>query len=368
MEPFNRKELKNRAKLNLKQHFWMACLICLVGILLGGSWTGMKQGGTPVNLTRIFSTSSRSSDAARQLKEILRGDTTTDPSEYDSYTEDILSDDYSESSLSDDAPEMERFLDTLANSIRNTEDGAGFYYVYDPDLSESDNLQEFFHSYINYMGVEDNDIAAVLLIILGLVLLLLVGIWILSTIFRFLVGSFLGAPVRVGMCNYFLISHNRKGNIDDLFYSFSRGRYMNVIKTMFSMNIRIFGWSLLFYFPGLVKTYEYYFVPYLMAEHPEMSAKEARSASRQMTDGIKWNIFVLEMSFLGWVFLFILEELLLAVCSFGLLAIPGLLLIFPLHAYQQATYAELYLSRSSHLRQDPVSEEDVLASYPSFNE
>ena len=49
MEPINRPLLKENAKQVLKRNFWMAMLVCLVGGLLGGNWTGLGRSGGSAN-------------------------------------------------------------------------------------------------------------------------------------------------------------------------------------------------------------------------------------------------------------------------------------------------------------------------------
>ena len=50
--------------------------------------------------------------------------------------------------------------------------------------------------------------------------------------------------------------------------------YWNCVKTQFLKSLFIGLWSLLFVIPGVIKAYEYRMVPYLLAEHPEMSSGE----------------------------------------------------------------------------------------------
>ena len=45
-------------------------------------------------------------------------------------------------------------------------------------------------------------------------------------------------------------------------------KYGNVTKTMFLKQLYTFFWSLLFVFPGIIKSYEYRMIPYLLAENP----------------------------------------------------------------------------------------------------
>lgn len=98
---------------------------------------------------------------------------------------------------------------------------------------------------------------------------------------------------------------------------------------MFLMQLYIFLWSLLFIIPGVIKSYEYMMVPYILAENPGMDRKEAFAISKRMMDGQKWAAFVLELSFLGWI--------ILGVVTCGLLG------IFWIQPYINATMTELYM-------------------------
>ena len=104
--------------------------------------------------------------------------------------------------------------------------------------------------------------------------------------------------------------------------------YWNCVKTQFLKSLFIGLWSLLFVIPGVIKAYEYHMVPYLLAEHPEMSSGEIFARSKEMMQGNKWDTFVLDISFVGWV--------LLSGITFGVLY------IFWVGPYIAATDAALY--------------------------
>lgn len=116
--------------------------------------------------------------------------------------------------------------------------------------------------------------------------------------------------------------------VGKLLSAFRSGYYGNVVKTMFFRDLFTFLWSLLFIIPGIIKSYEYKMVPYLLAEYPDMDRKEVFARSRDMMYGQKWNTFVLDLSFIPWN--------ILSTITFGLV---GLFYVSP---YQDATYAELY--------------------------
>ncbi len=61
-----------------------------------------------------------------------------------------------------------------------------------------------------------------------------------------------------------------------------------------------FLWSLLLFFPGIIAAYRYRFALYNLCENPQLSPSEALNMSKAQTRGYKWQLFVLDLSFLGW--------------------------------------------------------------------
>lgn len=79
--------------------------------------------------------------------------------------------------------------------------------------------------------------------------------------------------------------------------------------------------------PVFVKTYEYSMIPYVLSEHPQMDTDEVFAVSKQLTMGHKWHLFVLALSFLGW------ELLGLLCCGIGLLFVEPYILAAEAEAY-----------------------------------
>ena len=67
-----------------------------------------------------------------------------------------------------------------------------------------------------------------------------------------------------------------------------------------------FLWSLLFVIPGIVAAYRYRFALYNLCENPQLSPSEALRMSKAQTRGYKWELFKLDLSFLGWSILCVL--------------------------------------------------------------
>ena len=60
-------------------------------------------------------------------------------------------------------------------------------------------------------------------------------------------------------------------------------------------------WSMLFVIPGIVKTYAYSFAYYVKADHPEYDWNQCINESKRLTQGHKGELFILDLSFIGWV-------------------------------------------------------------------
>jgi len=155
---------------------------------------------------------------------------------------------------------------------------------------------------------------------------------------------FLGFHLEVGVRKYFIKASERNIDLDHLGYSFREKRYVNILKTMLLMTVYLMLWLLLFVIPGIVKSYAYAFVPYILADNPNLSPNEAITLSRKMTDGHKFNMFVLDLSFLGWKLL-------------GLLACcVGILFVNP---YYNATFTELYLFLRAKAIEDGIANNET---------
>ena len=62
-------------------------------------------------------------------------------------------------------------------------------------------------------------------------------------------------------------------------------------------------WSLLFFIPGIVKFYAYSQLFFILSEHPNLTVRKAMQLSKHITRGYKGELFILDLSFLGWILL-----------------------------------------------------------------
>ena len=171
------------------------------------------------------------------------------------------------------------------------------------------------------------------------------------TIILLLLKIFVANPVAVGRNRYFMESRVGDAPFSSLFSVFGRPGYWNVVKVMFLKDLFVFLWSLLLIIPGIYKMYQYSMVEYLLAENPYLPYDRALDLSRMMTDGEKFNIFVLGLSFYGW---FLLGALLLYI---------GTLFVYP---YVYATYAELYAAMRAKAFACGMSDEEELSGFLQY--
>ena len=139
--------------------------------------------------------------------------------------------------------------------------------------------------------------------------------------------AFLVNPLEVGCAKFFYKNLSEPANVSNLAFGYDHS-YKNGVKVMFFRDLYLVLWSMLFIIPGIIKSYEYKMIPYLLAENPDMTKEEAFAESKRMMDGQKWRAFVLDLSFIGWD--------ILAGFTFGILTV---LFVAP---YKRSAQAALY--------------------------
>ena len=137
----------------------------------------------------------------------------------------------------------------------------------------------------------------------------------------------LAAAFSIGMVMIYLnLTKGQRPQAGDVFKGFQiygKAVALTLFTTLFTLL-----WSLLFLIPGIIKSIAYSMAPYILAENPGMTAREAINESKRITNGHKVDLFVLNLSFLGWI--------LFCVVTLGI----GLIYVYP---YMQATIANAYL-------------------------
>ena len=109
---------------------------------------------------------------------------------------------------------------------------------------------------------------------------------------------------------------------------FSKGRQIGTtILANILIFIRVLLGTILFVIPGIIASYKYSMVNYIIAENPGITAREALEMSKEMMKGNKFRFFMFGLSFFGWA--------LVVVLTFGIASIW----VAP---YMQASFAKFY--------------------------
>ena len=172
-------------------------------------------------------------------------------------------------------------------------------------------------------GMSSSELLAVAAVVASAVLII-VAVAALLKIFLF-------NPLEIGGCAFFRENTIEPG-ADLSFIGMGFRNYWHNFVTLFLRDLYLLLWTMLLIVPGIIKAYSYRMVPYILTDHPELTPNEVITRSREMMDGNKWQSFLLDLSFIGWIVL-------------GIVTL-GLGLVFWTAPYMQSSNAALYLKLS----------------------
>jgi uncharacterized membrane protein len=186
----------------------------------------------------------------------------------------------------------------------------------------------------------------VMLMIWGITILLstVIGLlsldseWLGNTV-NIIVSILLIVPLQWAFANALLQLVRGDNNITENTKQSFKTNYRTFVLTYLLMIVILLGIGVVTLLIGtFILAYAYRMVPYLIQEYPELTPREALKLSREMMRGHKWNLFVLDLTFMGWILLTVLT-----------LGIGGLWLT----PYMQTTVAHYY----EDLKQATIVEE-----------
>lgn len=178
-------------------------------------------------------------------------------------------------------------------------------------------------------------------IILGANVLFAIIIGIASTVASF-ASIILTGPLTFGIVSIMIGSvRNENPPFETLFNGFKY--FGTTFCTGLLVSIFTTLWTLLFIIPGIVKSYSYAMTFYILKDNPNIKATEAIDLSQKMMKGHKADLFVLHLSFIGW--------LILSIFTFGIL---NILYVTP---YMQLSTANFYEKlKAENAVAEPVTE------------
>lgn len=113
------------------------------------------------------------------------------------------------------------------------------------------------------------------------------------------------------------------------FSVFTENRFGSECINFVMTTIFTFLWSLLLIIPGIIKSYSYAMTPYIVkdmvASGKQVGATDGINASKALMNGHKMDLFVFDLSFIGWFLL-------------GRISVIGMLWVVPYYQTAQANF------------------------------
>lgn len=302
---WKRKNLKDKAKKTVKNNYWTAVVLCFVITILtgeyGNSITGIWQSVDSVLPDYVITQNQY------LIENEISKDNIAEIQEKQERIEEITE------NLTENQLKMVNTITSNLNSL--TKSQKYIYKIWD--------AIELFIMNQNLLGI-----AYVLIAIIAILYIIL-----------------LAEPLLVAERRYFIIASEKENTKMGVMKEiFKRKNWSNVAVIMFFKSFYNFLWYLTI-IGGIIKTYEYRMIPYLLAENPDMNKKEAFARSKQMMKGNKWKTFILDLSFILWE--------ILSTVTFGLLD------ILYVNPYKIATSVELYKTLKENNNVEEVSKKQV---------
>lgn len=156
-------------------------------------------------------------------------------------------------------------------------------------------------------------------------------------------GAFLYAVCRI--CVNVAKFPNAEINYEDGLCGFKE-RYVESLLLYLLQSLFIGLWSLLLYVPGIIKSYAYSMSFYIMQDDNTKGWEQCLDESIKMMDGYKWQLFCLDLSFIGWY--------LLGFITLGI----GLFFVVPYHQMARANFYLALKAQNANVIINPVQEDE----------
>ena len=305
-----RKGLKAAARKVLKRHYWLFVTICLVTAFLGIEYSETldavnlrwENSAGKTGVASIGIQDNTLTSAYHVLKDIVTGNITKG----EQYSEEIKREKMKES----ENPVLGRTRGVFSQIMNAVQSGSIFITAY-----------KSFHSVAG-----SRNIATAMLVFLSFMLYL----------FAYKVVSrraFLEGRIY------------DKVPIQRFAFLMRAKRWCRTSWTLFRVFLLkvLWGLTVVGFF---IKYYSYFLVPYIVAENPNIKTKDAIRLSKRMMSGHKWECFLLELSFFGWL---ILNKLTL-----------GIVGIFYYNPYKTAVLCEYYAALREHSKEKGIEGAELL--------
>lgn len=317
----DRKGMKANARKAYKRHYWMIVVICLFASVFGvaySSSTWSVNASSPSATVQEDGTA-QSDNVSKVLENLLVGDESQARRQVEHNQEQIVQNDTNAM--------MGRKRGVFASLLNSFSSGSVI-------LSMADAANSIVHN---------DGVAVAVPIVVSLAVYPFVWLFVQQT-------------YRVVMMRMLLEGRTYdKLPVSRFLYPITTRKWLSMAKVMLLENVFLFLWTFTI-IGAFIKPYSYRMVPYIVAENPNIGAREAISLSRRMMKGHKWECFVADLSFLGWWLL-----------NLFTLGLSG---IFYSNGYNAAFFVEYYvhvrgLSKDSGLEGSELLSDEYLYSKAS---
>ena len=172
----------------------------------------------------------------------------------------------------------------------------------------------------------------------------------LSTLYQFfLTGAFM-----FGLCSFFIAFFRRKDiNPGYIFNGFEY--YTKTFLLMIVMGALIFLQLLLLIVPGIIAAYRYSQAFYIMADDPTKGPMQCIQESKFMMNGNKMKLFLLELSFIGWIILAAIPLCFISAYTVTHSLTSGLLFLLNVVGYIPLVFLQVYMGIAKTVFYDLLS-------------
>ena len=262
-----RSELKKKARKNLKRHYPIFLVACVIAAFIGTEFAGSLNITKVQKFPETVITDSKNIDKA--VEEALNGKEQESKERTDKLKQEII-----EKDKQDTSKILGRSRGVFASIVN--------------DFSTGSIYVTFIVGMNSIIG--HPNITSIILIICSLLL-------------SFILWFFLGNLYQVISRRIFLEGRGyKKVPMQRFLFLLRIKKWTKTAWTMFVTTAFYSLWSLTIV-GALVKRYSYMLVPYIVAENPNIKTLDAINLSRRMMYGHKWECCKLELSYFGWMIL-----------------------------------------------------------------
>ncbi len=264
-----RRQMKANAKKVLRQHYFLFLLLCLAASLLGGELVMSRTAGQDVV-----------EDMTPQMRVTFTGSIVT------SFSDFVM--DVAAGKGEERKQQIQETQERYANEPQESEIFGRSRGVLASVVNKLLSGAYLMTLLVGIRSLVGTDEAAVVIMLLGA----------LAVLFLFQVFV-------VGVCRTVVIRVFLEGRCYEkvpgqrIWFLLRVKKWCHVAAANFVTGVFLTLWGLTL-IGGLIKSYSYHLVPYILAENPSVKTLDAITLSRKLMKGHKWECFMLELSFLGW--------------------------------------------------------------------